>query len=638
MNYITRSSLFPINMMLAIIFVSVFSVTNLTAQARHGKVIRFRPPTVDPTYGMAESIPSRKSEHAKGNKDYYLLHMSIPPKKVSVPSGEMKISGANTLVGPKKGLAIILPGTSTEDTQHVLIFDFGRELAGRVQIWGTKGSNLIVTTGESIEECTHQEPALDNHGPFNLTLNGSNPVSTPYTAFRFARIEYKDTKPLYLTKVRCDFKYYPVKYKGSFNCSDSLLTRIWYTGAYTAHLCMQEDIWDAPKRDRGLWIGDLQVTGQTINVAFGDKFLMERSIERVRDKAQGGRPDNELPVSEVNSIPGYSAAWFCTLADYYLHQGDKAFLQRQHAKIISLLEYLKTDFDKDNLFNNPHKVWDFCDWSPGFIIDSPLARATTDLYIILGVKKALYLLDQLGDTANADRYEKWESQLVQAARTNLYNVKTDSFSDRLQENVMAILSGVAASQKDSIIYQNIIKPGGTAWIVPHGKDLSNSEVMSPYYGYFVLSVMGKLGENQDALNLLQNYWGNMLSRGATTWWEVFDPSWPRDFSWVIDRMNYISLSHGWSSGPTSFLTEHILGVRPNAPGYSDVIIQPNLCNLEWVEGNVPTPHGVIYVRAYRQKSQLIVKVKLPAGIKAHVEVPGESKVFDRKGEYIITSK
>ncbi len=73
---------------------------------------------------------------------------------------------------------------------------------------------------------------------------------------------------------------------------------------------MQEDIWDAPKRDRGLWIGNLQVTGQRINVTFGDRFLMKRSIERVRDQAQGGRPDNELPVSEVNSSPGYSELGF----------------------------------------------------------------------------------------------------------------------------------------------------------------------------------------------------------------------------------------------------------------------------------------------------------------------------------------
>ncbi len=95
-------------------------------------------------------------------------------------------------------------------------------------------------------------------------------------------------------------------------------------------------------------------------------------------------------------------------------------------------------------------------------------------------KKAIYLLDELGDTANADHYEKWESQLVQAARANLFNIKTDSFSDRLKENVMAILLGVATPQKYSIIYQSIIKPGGSAWTVPHGKGLSDSEVMSPY--------------------------------------------------------------------------------------------------------------------------------------------------------------
>jgi hypothetical protein len=573
-----------------------------------------------------------------GGDEGHLAHMSILPKKVSILSGGKQISGAKSLINSKGRMTVISPISSPVDTQHVLLFDFGQELAGRVQVCGTQGAKLIVTTGESLQECTHQEPTLDNHGPFPITLLGTQPSSTPYTAFRYVRLEYNGTKPLHLTQVRCDFKYYPVKYRGSFSCSDSLLTRIWYTGAYTAHLCMQEDIWDAPKRDRGLWIGDLQVTGKTINVAFGDRFLMERSIERVRDQAQGGGADNELPVSEVNSIPGYSAAWFCTLADYYLYQGDKSFLKKQHTKIISLLKYLKTDFDEGNLFNNPHKVWDFCDWSPGFIIDSPLARATTDLYIIFGVRKAVYLLDQLGDTENADVYAKWENKLIQAARVNLYDAQASSFSDRLQENVMAILSDVATPKQDSIIYHHIIKPGGSAWIVPQGKSLDDNEVMSPYYGYFVLSVMGKLGEDQDALKLMRNYWGNMLSRGATTWWEMFDPSWPCDFSWVIDRLNYISLSHGWSSGPTSFLTEYILGVRPAAPGYSDVIIHPNLGDLEWVEGNVPTPHGTIYVKAFRQKSHLIVKMKLPAGIKAHVEVPGELWDGDRGGEYIITSK
>jgi hypothetical protein len=162
--------------------------------------------------------------------------------------------------------------------------------------------------------------------------------------------------------------------------------------------------------------------------------------------------------------------------------------------------------------------------------------------------------------------------------------------------------------------------------------------MSPYYGYFVLSAMGSLHQEQDALNLIRNYWGDMISRGAVTWWEMFDPSWPRDFNWVIDRLGYLSLSHGWSSGPTSFLTEHILGVQPTASGYENVTIQPNLCDLEWAEGNVPTPHGIIYVKVSRRKSQIIVKVKLPAGITAHIVVPGEIRNVNTKGEYTVVSK
>ncbi len=573
-----------------------------------------------------------------GGDEEYFAHMPIMPKKVYVKSGEGHITGAESLTNFKGGKVLITPTSSPSDTQHVLMFDFGNELAGRLQIWGTRGRKVIITTGESVQECTHEELALDNHGPFTLILEGKQPSSTPYTAFRYARIQYNGSKPLRLTKVLCDFKYYPVSYKGSFNCSDSLLTQIWYAGAYTAHLCMQEDIWDAPKRDRGLWIGDMQVSGQTINVAFGDKFLMEHSIERVRDLAQGDRPDSALPLSEVNSIPGYSAAWFCTLADYYLHQGDKNFLKRQHQKIISLLKYLQTDFDNKYLFNNPHKVWDFCDWAPGFVLDGPFALATTDLFIIYGVKEAVFLLDQLGDKVNADHFKKWNSQLIQAARHNLFNDTSKTYSKRLQENVMAVLSGVAKPEQDSIIFKHVINPESPAWIVPKGKSLRDNEVMSPYYGYFVINAMNKLEHDNTALNLIRRYWGNMLSRGTTTWWEMFDPSWPRDFNWVINRLPYLSLSHGWSSGPTSFLTEHILGVQPVASGYDDVIIKPNLCDLKWAEGSVPTPHGIILVTAFYRNNRLTVKVKLPSGIRANILVPGISRRVYAQGEYIITSK
>ncbi|MFM1944979.1 MAG: hypothetical protein RI897_3961, partial [Verrucomicrobiota bacterium] len=60
-----------------------------------------------------------------------------------------------------------------------------------------------------------------------------------------------------------------------------------------------------------------------------------------------------------------------------------------------------------------------------------------------------------------------------------------------------------------------------------------------------------------------------------------------------------SLCHGWASGPTPWLSRHVLGVRVLEPGCRVVEVRPNLGTLKWVEGTYPTPFGVIRVRHER---------------------------------------
>jgi alpha-L-rhamnosidase len=566
----------------------------------------------------------------------YMAHLIIPAKSVQVISGAEQITGNEMFNTGSETQIKITPGKSTDSSQPVLLVDFGQELAGRLQVWGTDGTTVSVTIGESKEECDHVEPKLDNNGPFELHLAGSEPASTSYTAFRYAKLTFQGQTPVEIKRIACDHKYYPVRYRGSFDCSDPLLTRIWYTGAYTAHLCMQEQIWDAPKRDRGLWIGDLQVTGQTINTVFADKFLMELSISEVRDEAQHGRPPTELPTTDVNTLPGYSAAWFCTLADFYRHSGDHEFLAQQHEKMISLLEYQQTEFDKQSVYINGTK-WDFCDWAPGFVTDSPLARAATHLYIVYGLHEAVFLLRELGDTANADKYSAWADQLTAAARTQFIDPNTRTFGNRIQENVMAILSGVATPEEQTAIYAQVLQPDNPGWKAHMAGNVDESEVISPYYGYFVINALEKLGRHQDAVDLIRRYWGDMLRRGATTWWEKFDPAWPEDLKATLDKMPYLSLSHGWSTGPTSYLTQTVLGVRPTSAGYRTVEIHPQLGDLTWAEGDVPTPGGLIHVRIEHQANQLKTTIKLPTDISAAVLLGQKSFKADHAGTFRFTA-
>ncbi|HEX5322253.1 MAG TPA: alpha-L-rhamnosidase C-terminal domain-containing protein, partial [Capsulimonadaceae bacterium] len=114
---------------------------------------------------------------------------------------------------------------------------------------------------------------------------------------------------------------------------------------------------------------------------------------------------------------------------------------------------------------------------------------------------------------------------------------------------------------------------------------------------------------------------------ATTFWEAYDPYWSKiDFHGHLDADGTIgynaSLCHGWSSGPTSWLTERVLGVSPTSGGFHTATISPDLGSLKWAEGAVPTPHGPIRVRAEKLRDGEKIRIALPAGIEASVRLPG----------------
>ncbi|MBQ1634234.1 MAG: alpha-L-rhamnosidase, partial [Bacteroidaceae bacterium] len=78
-----------------------------------------------------------------------------------------------------------------------------------------------------------------------------------------------------------------------------------------------------------------------------------------------------------------------------------------------------------------------------------------------------------------------------------------------------------------------------------------------------------------------------------------------------------SLCHGWASGPTAWMSHHILGVEVVEPGCKKVRITPHLGNLQWVEGTYPTPSGeVIRIKHVKQPDGKIkTTVKAPKGVK-----------------------
>ncbi len=545
----------------------------------------------------------------------FLAQTPLSPVSVNhVYGGVGSIRNADALKGSANSgeFTVDLPSSTVENTDAPqIILDFGRNTNGRLHFVSDSDSPATVTVqyGESEAEAL-KLPYLGENALF-IPAHGS--AFAPKSTFRYAIVRFIGGEKLRFKSIDDDLIYYPVKYEGFFESSDAKLNLMWTIGAYTAHLCMQDDIWDAPKRDRGRWMGDLEVSGRTINDVFGDRFLMEDTLDRLMGPA---------PIRQhVNGIAGYSAFWITGEAEYYRHMGSKQQLMSFHERLVQLLHFMESELDNRNLYVNNHKSWPFVDWSPELNGDTPEARRGTQLEFIAAFAQGVYLLDEMGDTENAQLFAKKLNDLKAAAQQYLFDKQTNSYGDRWQVNAIAVLSGAV----DPSQYGDLWK----ASLSSVGKIKYNALIITPYYNYYVISAMARMGHRAEALDWIRQYWGGMVDEGATSFWEGYDPSWYKDDahgSLQADNMSgyRVSLAHGWSSGVTPWLMEEVLGIHAAGAGFSTVDIRPDLIDLAWARGGEPTPHGMLSVSLKKQGQNTAIGIDLPSETEAQVSVPVQS--------------
>ncbi|MCC2671123.1 MAG: glycoside hydrolase family 78, partial [Armatimonadetes bacterium] len=160
--------------------------------------------------------------------------------------------------------------------------------------------------------------------------------------------------------------------------------------------------------------------------------------------------------------------------------------------------------------------------------------------------------------------------------------------------------------------------------------------LSTFYGYYILQARAQAGDYQGCLDLIRTYWGGMLDRGATTFWEGFELDWTKGSSRIdelpqagqkdlhADFGDYCyvglrhSLCHGWAAGPTAWLSEHVLGIAPEKPGFESIRVTPHLGDLQWAEGAVPTPHGLLRVRHEKKGGKVSTEIDAPSDVKKRI--------------------
>lgn len=491
---------------------------------------------------------------------------------------------------------------TVKDTLSGRLYDFGKETFGFIRFKNLAGNGeMTIQYGETLEEALDARNCETFH-TFDIPSAASDYTTVQSNALRFIFIpafngSYDDLDLLY--------EYNPVKYRASFVCSDKLINDIWETGRYTLELTTRELFIDGIKRDRWAWSGDAIQSYLMNYYMFFDTETVKRTIYTLRG--------NDPVICHLNNIMDYTLYWFISVYEYYLYSGDSLFLEQVYPRMETLMDFVLDRRNSNGLLTGLQGDWVYVDWVDGRvdisgevsfeqILFCKALETMAECATILGIgnesKKYASLagmvreqLDKFWDPDDGAFIFNIPDQSIEGYQEYSGNITDQLPADRVtrHSNMFAINYGYADENQKEKILKNV---------------LLNDKIRAlttPYMRFYELEALCNLGLHDLVLSGIRDYWGGMLSQGATSFWEKYNPAESGTQHYAMYGRPYgKSLCHAWGASPVYLLGRYFAGVRPLKPGYEEFEIRPVLGDMEWFKASVPTPNGDIQVHADRK--------------------------------------
>jgi alpha-L-rhamnosidase len=369
-------------------------------------------------------------------------------------------------------------------------------------------------------------------------------------AFRYVKVQVIDTSPNFAVR----FKQVQARALTSAEKQPAplgseipeLLRRIDEVSLATLRDCMQTTFEDGPRRDQRLWIGDMRLQAQANYVSFRSQDLVRRCLYLF---AGLPREDGLLaacvfekprPLCGGTYIMDYAVLYGAALLDYVRATGDRATGAELWPVVKRQLEIVGQNVNQDGLFVDPRNMWIFIDWN------SELDRTASMHGVLLYCyRRALELARLLGVEAQVADYQDRIARMAAAARSAFFDPARKLFVSGPKRQVSwasqawLILAGVPSKEEVAEAVKNTLKTQDAV------------RPVTPYLYHHMVDAMLECGLKDEAVGLLESYWGGMVKAGADTFWEVYDASHP-----LLSPYNSIHINsycHAWSCTPAYFL-------------------------------------------------------------------------------------
>ncbi|MBI4037701.1 alpha-L-rhamnosidase N-terminal domain-containing protein [Candidatus Curtissbacteria bacterium] len=547
-------------------------------------------------------LESAKVKHHEINSGLYREIYDFTPQAVKFKNAK------EALVEKKQNLYAreILPLSYSEISPKLVFkkdgalwFDFEKVVAGFPQFTFKASGSTTITAQyfEDWESSMVQKDKIitDRAGEFTYKTFGR----------RGMRLIKVTTEPD--ADVDTSVKFFAVSYPagkvGDFKSSDELLNKTYRLGEDTLKYAMQNQFEDSFVHERSQYLGDAYVEMLMGFYSLDSRDLAKKALyEYASSQKPTGLIETVFPSSLNQTILSYNLLFVSFLKDYYLYTNDEEALNQllpTAEKIVAAVSKLQEPFGLINQ-DRPTDLelgQVLTGWtnhlSPG---DVP---SDTNLILTAFYTKNLADLEELYKERDVQKSEKFGKLKEEQVQKNRELLSGKNLAELEPHALVAFLwSNTFDAEFSKIIYDSL--------------RVKNPTFITGYFNLFYLMVMQQFGDAVQVKNLMNNYWGEMLRRGAVSTWETFDPR--------ISSRPQGSLTHAWAGTPTYFLPAYVGGIRPASPGFKSTTIEPMIIT-DKTSTSIKASCGEISVDWEKSAKTFTLNVQNGCGGKTFVRLP-----------------
>lgn len=532
-----------------------------------------------------------------------------------------------------------MPVKAVRTSKSGTILDFGQNFAGIVEIDPTFLTDEVVTIrhGEILNPDGSLYTANLRKAKATIVYHAGEEkkIYRPrftYMGFRYMELSGTQYRP---GMIKAYALYTEMERTGFFTCEHEKVQKLYENQVWGQKSNYVEVPTDCPQRDERMgYTGDGQVFALTGAYNFDTNNFWENFM---RDLELGQLDNSEGYVCATVPQTGPAGIGFVNMLGWgnavtilpemmYWQFGDEKALPGQYESMKKFVEAEIRKMDGKNLWLGV-SLGDWLALGKDMAWQAQHNNPISNSFIVHDLKVLSETAKMLGYGEDADRYSV-QYQATRDAYMQMFIKEDGDVADDYQSAYIMALKFVIPEGE---LRQKVLK-----------KYVENVRRDGMTTGFFatehLLPMLIEAGETELAYDILLHEgcpgWMYQVDRGATTTWERWDAI-REDGTVNEDKItddNMVSFNHYAFGSVGEFYYQYILGIKPLAPGFKKIKIQPYPDKrLASVSGSYLSRAGEIKSAWEYEGDKLTVKVTVPT--EAEIHLPDGRVEEVGKGEY-----